>query len=278
MFHFDFFNFKTEKMDRFPNCRILAFACCVSCAYSSCITTSTGCNPTGTAACPTLTVSATASTISAAIASCSRSGGGSVTLARGIFHISEAIVGTGIRNVHLRGQGGSGNANAGGTEFLLTAVTNTFSFTNASNIKVSGISVDMQRQPYTYGRAVAVSNDSMTVQFNTTEYPFPSPLPSSSYLSKVQSVTNYDAANGRPSASAVDLYLTSDPVAVTTVAGDTITIPIGTSNSGNIKTGDMYVLRHEVYGRNGYDATRCTNMTVDDVTLFSTPGMKNVFF
>ena len=220
------------------------------------------------AACPTLDASAGAAEISAALALCSRSGGGTVMLSKGVFRMSAAISGSGIRDVHLRGQG----ARAGGTELLLTTICGTFSFSNSSNVKVSGISVDMLRQPYTYGMAVAVSNSSMTVRFNATEYPFPSPLPPASYLSKVEAVSNYDAVHGRPSAAAVDLYLTSAPVPVK-VAGDEITIPVGSSRSANIKVGAVFVLRHVVYGECSYQATKCHNMTVEDVTLYSGVGM-----
>ena len=168
-----------------------------------------------------------ASAIQRALTACSVAGGGTVTLATGTYHANDTswtpnrqpmIILKNLRNVALAGNPGSRiydspNPDPSATTLLLYGLHGAFSLANCSNVKISGIQVDMVRQPYTYGQCVSVDESSFTVRFDPERYAFNTPIPD--YLQKVQSVMGFDPINWRMARGAVDIYATADPYNIT---------------------------------------------------------------
>ena len=168
-----------------------------------------------------------ASAIQLALTACSAAGGGTVNLVAGVDHANDtswtpnrqpSIILKNLRDVALAGNPGSRiydspNPDLTATTLLLYGLHGAFSLANCSNIQISGIQVDMVRQPYTYGQCVSVDESSFTVRFDPERYAFNTPIPD--YLQKVQAVMGFDPINWRMARGAVDIYATSDPYNIT---------------------------------------------------------------
>jgi len=107
---------------------------------------------------------------------CSASGGGTVTLSAGIYHCNDTAAPdyqpmlelSGLNNVALVGAAGSGGFDTAGpdttaTTLLFHGMKAAFAIGSSSNIKVQNIQIDMVRQPYTFGKATAVTATSFTL-------------------------------------------------------------------------------------------------------------------
>ena len=95
------------------------------------------------------------------------------------------------------------------------------------------------------------------------------------YLNAVQSVLEYDPVRGRPAAGGVDgYYLPPDQKTLRwapTLANGSAVVTL--AGVGGLPLGTEMVLRHQVYSLNGVSATAVTGLLVEDVTLWSVPGM-----
>jgi hypothetical protein len=118
-----------------------------------------------------------ASAIVKQLTQCSASGGGTVTLSAGIYHCNDTAAPDyqpmlhieGIKNVALIGAAGSGKFNSASpdptaTTLLFHGMKAAFEIGSSSNIKVQNIQIDMVRQPYTFGKATAVTATSFTLE------------------------------------------------------------------------------------------------------------------
>ena len=148
--------------------------------------------------------------------------------------------------------------------------------TPTHRIRVVPTEFDRQRSPLAcglncgrYGQCKKATNTTFTVTFDVEKYPFVQPIPD--YLLKVESVMGFDAKNWRMAHDPVDIYTTAAPFAVS-LSGNLLTVH-GGGTSSNIKVGDWYVLRHKVYGPGGFATSHCSNISAEDVQLWSTPGM-----
>jgi hypothetical protein len=167
-----------------------------------------------------------ASAIQHALTACSASGGGSVKLSAGVYHLNDSswvasgqpmIILKDLRNVALVGHPGSGrydtrDPDGAATTLLIYGLRGAFALSNCTAIKIRGVQVDMDRQPYTYGRCIAADEGSFTIQFDPEAYPFTNPVPD--YLRRVQAVMGFDPVEWRMAHNAVDIYTTSKPYPV----------------------------------------------------------------
>ena len=100
-------------------------------------------------------------------------------------------------------------------------------------------------------------------------YPFPTPVPN--YLLKVQAIMGFDTTNWRMAHDAVDIYAMSEPYNVTLDGSGLLTVH-NCGSEENIRVGDSYVLRHQVYSLNGFSIQNCSDVELQGVQLFSIPG------
>lgn len=117
-----------------------------------------------------------AGAIAKSLMDCSASGGGTVTLSAGIYHCNDAAIAdhqpmlklSGLKNVALVGATSSGDFHATGpdptaTTLLIYGMKAAFSISSSSNIQITNIQIDMERQPYTFGKCTAVTPTSFTL-------------------------------------------------------------------------------------------------------------------
>ena len=238
---------------------------------------------------PTSCAPGCANAIVTALKDCAAGGGGTVSLASGTYHLNDSnwvadgqpmLILRGLHNVTLAGQAGSGDyygreIDPTATTLLIYGLRGAFSLSNCSNVHITGLQIDMERQPYTYGRCVAADKGSFTVKFDPEAYPFPAPVPAS--FLKVQSVMGFDPVNWRMARNAVDIYTTANPYPAALLGGGSGKPSLLKINGGgtamNIRVGEWYVLRHMVYGPGGVAASGSSNLRVEDVQLYSIPGM-----
>jgi hypothetical protein len=67
----------------------------------------------------------------------------------------------------------------------------------------------------------------------------------------------------------IDIYSTANPFKATLDGPDKLTVHGGSG----IRVGDSYVLRHHVYGLNGFSFENVSSPQLEDVQLYSIPGM-----
>ena len=72
--------------------------------------------------------------------------------------------------------------------------------------------VSPARLPYTYGRCLSANASAIVIEFDTQIYPFNATA--SPWLLRALAVLEYDPATKRPSPGGVDIYATSDPIAL----------------------------------------------------------------
>jgi hypothetical protein len=149
-----------------------------------------------------------------------------------------------------------------------------FTVHSAQNVRFAGFAIDMARQPYVYGQCVAVTDDTFTIEFDPALYEFPSDhIPP--WMLQVQAVMQFDPKAWRMATDAVDIYTTSAPLQMTLDAvSNRLTVQgMGQKRDKRIKPGAWFVLRNQVYSGNGFTIIDSSNVTVEDVTFYSLPGM-----
>ena len=224
-----------------------------------------------------------------ALTDCNAGGGGTVTLSAGIYEMNDTgakdhqpiMTVAGLSGVALKGETGSGDYYTAGpdptaTTLMVHGMKGFASIADSANVRFEGLQVDMLRQPYTYGQCTKVSGDSFEIKFDPEAYPFDAPVPD--YLLKVQSVMGFDPIHWRMARNPVDIYVTASPYTVTLNGGksgkpNSLTVHGTGFGAARIVAGGWYVLRHQVYSLNAFSIQNSSQVTLEDVQLYSIPGM-----
>lgn len=232
--------------------------------------------------------------ITQAVMRCSQSGGGTVHLAAGTYHLNDtgAAFGQfapmlqlgGVHNVVLAGHPGAAYASSGyqqpnadpsATTLLIHGLRGGVLLQDSSGVTFSGLQVDMARMPYTYGRCTAATGSTMTVQFDSTAYPYDADsVTRNPWLMQVTDVNLFDTFNwriGEGSTIAASL-LHEDFFAVHLDAPGQLTLQ-GIGLSQGIVVGSDYLLRNTYYGAGGFRLSNCTCTDISNVTLWTVAGM-----
>ena len=91
------------------------------------------------------------------------------------------------------------------------------------------------------------------------------------YLLKVQAIMGFDTTHWRMAHNPVDIYATSEPYNLT-LDGDGLLTVHHCGSENNIRIGDSYILRHQVYSQNGFSFQNCSDVELQGVQIFSIPG------
>ena len=91
------------------------------------------------------------------------------------------------------------------------------------------------------------------------------------YLLKVQAIMGFDTTHWRMAHNPVDIYATSEPYNLTLDGRGLLTVH-NCGSQNNIRIGDSYILRHQVYSLNGFSFQNCSDVELQGVQLFSIPG------
>lgn len=148
-----------------------------------------------------------------------------------------------------------------GAELMMSGKGGVFSFSECQNIVVRGLTFDWDRPPFSQGTVVASESNSFDVQIESN-YPVEGEEPVGAFMS-------YDPVTRLPAGKGLDVYNGVDkteliaPQVLRVHLNRPISVPVGT----------LLVLRHQVYGPNIFCFERCTNVLVNNVTVYCAAGM-----
>lgn len=129
------------------------------------------------------------------------------------------------------------------------------SITNAKNVKIKGLKLTHKRPPFTTGEIIGSEKDYFTMRIDTVKYPY--------LTDKITGrVHFYDINRQR-------IYTGGWNERKELTDAQTIKIHSKT----NPKVGDLCILRHCAHNRAGILIKESSNVTLEDVTIHSQPGM-----
>jgi parallel beta-helix repeat protein len=151
-----------------------------------------------------------------------------------------------------------------GSEFVFHGITGCFSFGRCSDITVKNIQIDWDRPPFSVGTIIATGDGWFEVDV-FPEFPVQGG-------ETVQAMMDYEPDTGLPCRHGLDFYCLENPMQTELVRPQVLRVRTAFGHAP-ITAGKVAVLRHQVYGYNGLTAVHCKNMTFQDVTVHTCPGM-----
>jgi parallel beta-helix repeat protein len=197
----------------------------------------------------------------AAIDACRQAPGSRLVFPKGRYHFAEgqnpasprlSMAFSECRNLTIDGTG---------AVFVFRGLTNPMHFSKCRNVKVIGITIDWDRPPFSIGTVTAKGDKSFDVRV-LDEFPVKGGEP-------VQAFMDYDPKTKLPRRHGLDVY---HSVTRTELAGPQL-LRVHLQNDVNIQPGSLAVLRHQVYAFNALYFDLCSNVTVENATVYTTPGM-----
>lgn len=199
--------------------------------------------------------------IAQAIEACRRSPGSKLVLNKGRYDFSEgqnpAMPRAGMAFHECRDLTIEGN----GAVLMFRGLLNPMQFGKCSGVRVKGLTIDWERPPFSIGTVIAKGDKTFDARI-LDEFPVRGGEP-------VQAFMDYDPKTRFPRRHGLDIY---HGVARTDLIRPQ-TLRIHLTNDAPIEKGSLVVLRHQVYAYNALYFNRCTDVTVEDVTVYTCPGM-----
>ncbi len=148
-----------------------------------------------------------------------------------------------------------------GAELIFSGLVAPFHFSHCSDVTVRGLTIDWDRPPFSAGEIVAI--DGLTFDVRVfDDYPVEGGEP-------VQAFQDFDPETRLPRRLGVDSYYNVDRTEL--VAPQTLRIY--TNHPTQVETGYWAVLRHQVYAYNAFYFGRCEDVRLEDITIYTVPGM-----
>jgi hypothetical protein len=149
----------------------------------------------------------------------------------------------------------------GGAELWVSGATNLFAFTRCRDVTVRNLAVDSPRPPFSVGEVIAAEPRSFDVRV-ADEFPVVGGEGVSAYM-------DYDKATRLPAPHGLDVY--GSVASTELIAPQTLRLHL--DRDILLQVGRLVVLRHLVYGHDAFIFDHCSRVKVEDVTVYSTPGM-----
>jgi len=163
--------------------------------------------------------------------------------------------------------------NGNGAELVLHPLSGFICLGGLSNVLVRNFTLDMVRQPYSLGRVVSSSASESVLIVDSDAYPHATPS-GSSWTNVVQAILQYDPAADRPAAKGTDIYaLKPNALSAAWAPGPNASAASLTVSHGHLPVGSWQIMRHQVYSLNGLTLGGVRSVTIEDVTIYSVPGM-----
>lgn len=149
----------------------------------------------------------------------------------------------------------------GGSEFIVDGVTGFMSFGGSKNVCLKNFSLDWKRPPFSCGKVEAVEGNHFDVKVDD-RYPVSGGEPVGAFM-------DYDPKTRLPMRHGLDEY---NSVQSTELLGPQL-LRVNLNHAATIKPGVNVLLRHQVYGYNAFYFLRCENVRVENVNVYTAPGM-----
>lgn len=167
-------------------------------------------------------------------------------------HANTLLVFDGFEDLTIDGQG---------AELIFHGRTSCLGFGNCRGVTLRNLSIDWDRPPHSVGTVTAVGDKSFDVQV-APEFPVAGGEPVGAYM-------DFDPATRLPARHGLDEYGT---VESTELIGPQ-RLRVHLKGPARIKPGVLAVLRHQVYGGTAVAMNRCKDARVENLTVYSVPGM-----
>ncbi len=210
--------------------------------------------------------------ITAALNTLKQRGGGTLILKKGDYRlragppIPEApnyrlcVIAHGLKKITIDGSG---------AKLICLDTVGIFGFSNSSNITIKNLSIDYDPPPFSSGKVVRIIASEHAFEIEPTE----GNAPIDGRI--VQAILAYDPQKKRLSQSGWEVYQSQ---------GERDKDPIKRQPDGTFRVfqkrdtplpqvGWHVVLRHQVYGRNAFSFMDCKDVTFEDVSITTAPGM-----
>ncbi len=148
-----------------------------------------------------------------------------------------------------------------GAELMVDGASGLFHFANCANVTLRGFTLDSVRAPFSVGHVIAAEPRWFDVRV-ADEFPVAGGEPVGAFM-------DYDPATKLPAHHGLDVYGGVESTEL--LAPQTLRVHL--SRDIPVPVGHLVCLRHWVYGPSGIVFDRCANVTVEDVTIYTVPGM-----
>ncbi len=209
-----------------------------------------------------------------AIEKCRRSGSRQLVIPTGRYAISadalslanaKALTFENINDFTLQGNGST---------LLFTGRTTALSFINCRNVKVEKLTIDWERPYFSQGTVLDTHDLTLDLEVDAA-YPVIG-------TEKFEAMMDYDPVSRLPIGN-IDVLANSGIAACELIRPQVLRITLKTPPRAEqerhfrdvFKTlkGKLLVLRHVVYGNYGIDMSNCQNVVLEDVAIYTAPGM-----
>jgi hypothetical protein len=158
----------------------------------------------------------------------------------------------GLRNVEIRGNGSS---------LLFAGGTQPFNVDDCAGFRVKDVVIDWPRPPYSQGTVRRTGPKWFEIDIDP-EFPV-------NGSEEVQAISDYDRRTKMPMVNGIDSYhcVSSLRLAAPQCLHVELKAPLP------VHEGSVLVLRHNIYGVDGFRINRCSQVEFQDVTMYAMPGM-----
>ena len=137
-----------------------------------------------------------------------------------------------------------------------------FWFENCSDVQIRNLKIDYDPLPFTAGQIIADGDGYHDLKVEE-HHPMHEGF-------RVESMLPYDPLRKRMGLIKDDLYQREFPNRIEKISERVLRIPV---KRKLFKTGDWVIVRHQIYSKNAFNFTDCQTVTVQDVTVYTCPGM-----
>jgi parallel beta-helix repeat protein len=170
-----------------------------------------------------------------------------------------AIVISNFNNLSIEGNG---------SEFIGHDYSSMFHFTECRNISVTNLTVDWNPLPYTQGKVVHVDTNYIDI-----EVIFPSAAKAGLCT---EAILGYDLEKHRMARRFTDHYQLGFEKTTEVIGPGIMRLFIGRKDrfAGTMPAVGMNIIaRHQVYGYQSFEFEKCTDVHLENVSIYSNPGM-----
>jgi parallel beta-helix repeat protein len=155
-----------------------------------------------------------------------------------------------------------------GSEFVGHDYSTMFHFTNCRNISITNLSVDWDPLPYTQGIVIQVDTNYIDIKV------------APSFIAKAglhtEAILGYDPERHRMARRFTDHYQLGFDKTTEVISPGVMRLFIGRKDrfAGIMPLVGMNVIaRHQVYGYQSFELIKCTDVHIENVNIYSNPGM-----
>jgi len=155
-----------------------------------------------------------------------------------------------------------------GSELIGHDYATMFSFTECNNLTINNLIVDWDPLPFTQGKVVEVKDDYVDIEVVA---PF-----TAQAGRRTEALLGYDMELQRMARRYTDHYQKGDEKTSEVIRPGVMRLFIGRHDrfAGALPPVGRYIIvRHQVYGYQSFQFSRCANVQIENVNIYSNPGM-----